>query len=119
MPAKHPLQSVQFFGSKKRATAVAHSKRGTGLSKRIPLLLLGKEGIARVDIRVPVKGGGHVAQIYPVLQKLDSIILPNVGRILRCWIIRKITHVLYQGKAFQEPIQYKAHTRSCFEKCTA
>lgn len=29
-----------------------------------PVLLLGKERFAAVDIRVRVKGGGHVAQIY-------------------------------------------------------
>ena len=29
-----------------------------------PLLLLGKERFAGVDIRVRVRGGGHVAQIY-------------------------------------------------------
>lgn len=29
-----------------------------------PVLLLGKERFAGVDIRVRVKGGGHVAQIY-------------------------------------------------------
>jgi small subunit ribosomal protein S16e len=29
-----------------------------------PLLLLGKEKFEGVDIRVRVKGGGHVARIY-------------------------------------------------------
>ena len=29
-----------------------------------PILLLGKEKFAGVDIRVRVKGGGHIAQIY-------------------------------------------------------
>ena len=29
-----------------------------------PVLLLGKEKFAEVDIRVRVKGGGHVAQVY-------------------------------------------------------
>lgn len=29
-----------------------------------PILLLGKEKFAGVDIRVRVKGGGHVSQIY-------------------------------------------------------
>ena len=33
MPAKGPLQSVQVFGRKKTATAVAHCKRGNGLIK--------------------------------------------------------------------------------------
>uniref|UniRef100_A0A8C8FST6 Small ribosomal subunit protein uS9 n=1 Tax=Oncorhynchus tshawytscha TaxID=74940 RepID=A0A8C8FST6_ONCTS len=82
MPAKGPLQSVQVFGRKKTATAVAHCKRGNGLIKvngrplemiepatlqyklLEPVLLLGKERFAGVDIRVRVKGGGHVAQIY-------------------------------------------------------
>ncbi|KPP63745.1 40S ribosomal protein S16-like [Scleropages formosus] len=84
MPAKGPLQSVQVFGRKKTATAVAHCKRGNGLIKvngrplemiepatlqyklLEPVLLLGKERFAGVDIRVRVKGGGHVAQIYDV-----------------------------------------------------
>uniref|UniRef100_H2MNR2 Small ribosomal subunit protein uS9 n=1 Tax=Oryzias latipes TaxID=8090 RepID=H2MNR2_ORYLA len=82
MPAKGPLQSVQVFGRKKTATAVAHCKRGNGLIKvngrplemvepstlqyklLEPVLLLGKERFAGVDIRVRVKGGGHVAQVY-------------------------------------------------------
>lgn len=29
-----------------------------------PILLLGKERFAEVDIRVRVKGGGHTSQIY-------------------------------------------------------
>uniref|UniRef100_A0A8C9WHW7 Small ribosomal subunit protein uS9 n=1 Tax=Scleropages formosus TaxID=113540 RepID=A0A8C9WHW7_SCLFO len=80
MPAKGPLQSVQVFGRKKTATAVAHCKRGNGLIKvngrplemiepatlqyklLEPVLLLGKERFAGVDIRVRVKGGGHVLQ---------------------------------------------------------
>ncbi|XP_023598016.1 small ribosomal subunit protein uS9 [Trichechus manatus latirostris] len=33
MPSKGPLQSVQVFGRKKTATAVAHCKRGNGLIK--------------------------------------------------------------------------------------
>ncbi|MGH0145636.1 UNVERIFIED_CONTAM: hypothetical protein FKN15_009304 [Acipenser sinensis] len=33
MPTKGPLQSVQVFGRKKTATAVAHCKRGNGLIK--------------------------------------------------------------------------------------
>nr|ACO13777.1 40S ribosomal protein S16 [Esox lucius] len=74
MPAKGPLQSVQVFGRKKTATAVAHCKRGNGLIEvngrplemiepatlqyklLEPVLLLGKERFAGVDIRVRVKG---------------------------------------------------------------
>ena len=35
-----------------------------------PLLLLGKQRFANVDIRVRVKGGGHVSQIYGALLQL-------------------------------------------------
>merc|ERR1711928_112995 len=77
--AKEPIQSVQVFGRKKTATAIAYCKRGHGLIKvngrplsiiepRIlqyklyePILLLGKDRFAGVDIRIKVKGGGHVA----------------------------------------------------------
>uniref|UniRef100_H0VV17 Small ribosomal subunit protein uS9 n=1 Tax=Cavia porcellus TaxID=10141 RepID=H0VV17_CAVPO len=69
MPSKGPLQSVQVFGRKKTATAVAHCKRGNSLIKvngrplemieprtlqyklLEPLLLLGKQRFAGVDIR--------------------------------------------------------------------
>uniref|UniRef100_A0A8C3B0H5 Small ribosomal subunit protein uS9 n=1 Tax=Cyclopterus lumpus TaxID=8103 RepID=A0A8C3B0H5_CYCLU len=95
MPAKGPLQSVQVFGRKKTATAVAHCKRGNGLIKvngrpldmvepatlqyklLEPVLLLGKERFAGVDIRVRVKGGGHVAQIYGK-QELLFFLMINV-----------------------------------------
>ena len=33
-----------------------------------PILLLGKERFALVDIRIRVKGGGHVSQMYAVRQ---------------------------------------------------
>jgi len=67
---------------------VAHTKRGKGLIRlngvpidlvkpdtlRIkavePILLLGKERFANVDIRVRVKGGGHVSQMYAVRQAI-------------------------------------------------
>ncbi|KAK2892665.1 hypothetical protein Q8A67_012653 [Cirrhinus molitorella] len=93
MPAKGPLQSVQVFGRKKTATAVAHCKRGNGLVKvngkplemiepatlqyklLEPLLLLGKERFAGVDIRVRVKGGGHVAQVYAIRQAISKALV--------------------------------------------
>merc|ERR1712129_515914 len=92
-PAKAPVQSVQVFGRKKTATAVAHCKRGNGLIKvngrpldlmepdilrvklQEPVLLLGKERFAGVDIRVRVKGGGHVAQIYAIRQAISKSIV--------------------------------------------
>uniref|UniRef100_A0A3P8X8V4 Small ribosomal subunit protein uS9 n=1 Tax=Esox lucius TaxID=8010 RepID=A0A3P8X8V4_ESOLU len=92
MPAKGPLQSVQVFGRKKTATAVAHCKRGNGLIKVngrplemiepatlqykvSPEEILGSERFAGVDIRVRVKGGGHVAQIYAIRQSISKALV--------------------------------------------
>ncbi|XP_020765015.2 WD repeat-containing protein 93 isoform X5 [Odocoileus virginianus] len=93
MPSKGPLQSVQVFRRKKTATAVAHCKRGNGLIKvngrpqemieprtlqyelLEPVLPLGKERFAGVDIRVRVKGGGHVAQIYAIRQSISKALV--------------------------------------------
>ncbi|XP_002741890.1 small ribosomal subunit protein uS9 [Saccoglossus kowalevskii] len=87
---KGSIQSVQVFGRKKTATAVAHCKRGKGILKvngrpldtlepaalryklQEPILLLGKERFSEVDIRVRVKGGGRVAQIYAIRQAISK-----------------------------------------------
>ena len=75
-------QSVQTFGRKKTAVAVSYCKKGRGLIKingcpielvepeilrfKVfePILLLGRDRFANVDIRIRVKGGGYTAQIY-------------------------------------------------------
>merc|ERR1711928_17258 len=85
--------SVQVFGRKKTATAVAFCKRGNGLIKvngrpldlvepvtlrmkvQEPVLIIGKERFAGIDIRVSVKGGGQVAQMYAVRQAISKAIL--------------------------------------------
>ncbi|GMM51118.1 ribosomal 40S subunit protein S16B [Starmerella bacillaris] len=82
------VPSVQTFGKKKSATAVAHVKQGKGLLKvngapitlvqpevlRLkvyePLLVVGIEKFANLDIRIRVAGGGHVSQIYAIRQAL-------------------------------------------------
>merc|ERR1711865_1150340 len=82
------MESVQTFGRKKTAVAVAHVKRGKGIIKlngspieliqpelmRLkvyePILLLGRERFANIDIRCRVKGGGHIAQCYAVRQAI-------------------------------------------------
>merc|ERR1711994_124036 len=87
---KEPIQSVQVFGRKKTATWVAYCKRGKGLIKvngrpleqvepkalqfklMEPVLLLGKDRFADIDIRIRVKGGGHVSQIYAIRQALSK-----------------------------------------------
>uniref|UniRef100_A0A914WA52 Small ribosomal subunit protein uS9 n=1 Tax=Plectus sambesii TaxID=2011161 RepID=A0A914WA52_9BILA len=90
---KESIQSVQVFGRKKTATAVAYCKKGRGLIKvngrplehvqpeilRIklqePLLIVGKERYNDIDIRIRVKGGGHVAQVYAVRQALAKALV--------------------------------------------
>lgn len=87
------IQAVQVYGRKKTATAVAHCKRGNGLIKvngrpleilepqilryklQEPLLLLGKDRFSGVDIRVKVRGGGHVAQIYAIRQAISKALV--------------------------------------------
>eukprot|EP01128_Nolandella_sp_AFSM9_P009695 TRINITY_DN633_c0_g1_i1.p1 TRINITY_DN633_c0_g1~~TRINITY_DN633_c0_g1_i1.p1 ORF type:complete len:147 (-),score=36.56 TRINITY_DN633_c0_g1_i1:78-518(-) len=86
-------RQVQTFGRKKNATAVALVKDGKG-SIRVngvplaltkpeilrykvhePLLLLGKDVFANIDIRVRVRGGGYVAQIYAIRQAISKGVL--------------------------------------------
>merc|ERR1711872_528546 len=88
MAATTKTPSVQVYGRKKTATAVAHCKRGKGLIKvngkpldlvepatlrfkvQEPILLLGAQRFEGVDIRIRVKGGGRVSQIYAIRQAL-------------------------------------------------
>merc|ERR1711982_310657 len=37
-----------------------------------PVLLLGQDRFADIDIRIRVKGGGHVSQIYAIRQALSK-----------------------------------------------
>ena len=82
------MDSVQTFGRKKTATAVAFVKKGTGnlrvngstislLEPRIlrlktfePMMLIGIDKFQEVDIRVRVKGGGTTSQIYAIRQAI-------------------------------------------------
>ncbi|VUG16921.1 RPS16B [Brettanomyces bruxellensis] len=72
----------------KNATAVAHVKAGRGLIKvngapitlvqpeilrhkvYEPILLVGLDKFANLDIRIRVTGGGHVSQVYAIRQAL-------------------------------------------------
>nr|ACY71273.1 ribosomal protein S16 [Chrysomela tremula] len=90
---KEPIHSVQVFGRKKSATAVAYCKRGRGVLKvngrplsqiepkmlqdklQEPILLLGKDKFSAVDIRVRVNGGGHVSQIYAIRQAISKALV--------------------------------------------
>merc|ERR1712038_2173784 len=91
--SKDPIQSVQTFGRKKTATAVAYCKRGKGLIRvngkpltevepkalqhklLEPVLLLGKDRFADVDVRIRVKGGGRIAQVYAIRQSLSKAVV--------------------------------------------
>ncbi|RYP92234.1 hypothetical protein DL770_001653 [Monosporascus sp. CRB-9-2] len=86
-------QSVQTFGKKKTATAVAHCKAGSGLIKvngqplnlvqpeilrfkvYEPLLIVGLDKFSQVDIRVRVSGGGHTSQVYAVRQAIAKALI--------------------------------------------
>merc|ERR1719244_497227 len=90
---KEPLQSVQTFGRKKSATAVAYCKRGKGSIKvngrplelvepqalqaklMEPILLLGRDRFADIDMRIRVKGGGHTSQFYAIRQALSKALV--------------------------------------------
>eukprot|EP01116_Phalansterium_solitarium_P018282 TRINITY_DN47_c0_g1_i1.p2 TRINITY_DN47_c0_g1~~TRINITY_DN47_c0_g1_i1.p2 ORF type:complete len:163 (-),score=25.87 TRINITY_DN47_c0_g1_i1:101-544(-) len=82
--------SVQTFGRKKTAVAVALVTRGKGLIKvngvpielvepaglrykvYEPVLLLGTTRFSIVDIRVKVSGGGRTSQIYAIRQAISK-----------------------------------------------
>ena len=109
---KDPIKSVQTFGRKKTATAVAYCKHGKGIVRvngrpleqvepkplqfklQEPILLLGKDRFSEVDIRIRVKGGGRVSQIYAIRQALSKAL---VAYYQKCKII------LLSLKAFLEP----------------
>ncbi len=85
--------SVQVFGKKKTAIAVAYCTRGKGMIRvngqpleliepeilRIkvqePILLLGASRFEGVDIRIKVKGGGYTAQIYAIRQAISKALV--------------------------------------------
>lgn len=87
------VKSVQVFGRKKTATAVAQCKPGKGLIrvndrpldlvepqvlkfKLIePILLIGQDKFSDVDIKVRVSGGGRVAQIYAIRQAISRALV--------------------------------------------
>merc|ERR1712159_464430 len=87
------MESVQTFGRKKTAVAVAFVKRGAGRCKingvpielvepealryKVwePILLLGAQRYSEVDIRIRVKGGGYTSQIYAIRQAIAKALV--------------------------------------------
>eukprot|EP01025_Chloroclados_australasicus_P030297 TRINITY_DN3040_c0_g1_i1.p2 TRINITY_DN3040_c0_g1~~TRINITY_DN3040_c0_g1_i1.p2 ORF type:complete len:152 (-),score=13.82 TRINITY_DN3040_c0_g1_i1:93-548(-) len=86
-------RSVQVFGKKKTATAVASCKAGRGLVKvngvplnllrpeilrtkvMEPFYILGDNVFNQVDIRIRVKGGGSTSQVYAIRQAIAKAIV--------------------------------------------
>merc|ERR1712107_158422 len=73
------VKSVQVFGRKKTATAVAYCKAGRGLIKLngTPIELVRPEILrfSVIDIRIRVKGGGYTSQIYAIRQAIAKAIV--------------------------------------------
>ena len=100
------IQSVQVFGRKKNAVAVAYAKPGRGLIKvngkpiellepkslrekaYEPVLILGAERFSGIDMRVRVKGGGSVAQLYAIRQSIAKALVSYYQKCkLWCWFV--------------------------------
>jgi small subunit ribosomal protein S16e len=93
MAAKEPIRSVQVFGRKRTATAVAYCTDGAGLIKLNgtplslvasqtlksklfePLNLIGQEKWGNLNIRLRVNGGGNVSQIYALRQAIAKAVI--------------------------------------------
>lgn len=87
------IKSVQTFGRKKNATAVAHCTNGTGhirvngkalnliepeslrLKVYEPILLVGGNKFKELNIKCRVKGGGAANQVYAVRQAISKALL--------------------------------------------
>merc|ERR1712094_124394 len=96
----HTMETVQTFGRKREAVAVAFVKKGKGLIKvnggpielvqpeslrfKVwePVLLLGANRYREVDIRIRVKGGGYTSQLYAIRQQLAKLSLHGTRNML-------------------------------------
>ncbi|KAJ7225570.1 ribosomal protein S9 [Mycena pura] len=92
------VKAVQTFGKKKTATAVAHAREGRGLIRvngspvnlvqpeilRLkvyePILVVGEDEFAGIDIRVRVKGGGHTSQVYAIRQAIAKALVAYTAK---------------------------------------
>lgn len=93
MASPAPTEIVHVFGRKRHAIAVAHCQRGRGhirvngapietiqpvvLRYKVlePLLLLGQDRFSNLDLRIRVRGGGFVAQLYAIRQAISKAIV--------------------------------------------
>ena len=56
-----------------------------------PILLLGKDRFADVDIRIRVKGGGHTSQIYAIRQALSKSLVAYYQKCKWCHVTNTTT----------------------------
>ena len=85
---KPNLETALTFGKKKTSLAVATVTMGKGMIRvngvplhlvepevlrakiMEPVLLIGQQKFSKIDIRIKVKGGGYVSQIYAIRQAI-------------------------------------------------
>lgn len=107
-------QLAQCFGRKKNAVAVATVRAGKGVlrvngspiellepqSLRVkvlePVLLLGLKRFQNLDIRIRVRGGGYVAQIYAIRQALSKGVVAYYQKYVNETEKREIKELLLQ-----------------------
>ncbi|KAJ7390950.1 40S ribosomal protein S16 [Desmophyllum pertusum] len=112
------LLPIEECEDKKTATAVAFCKRGNGMIKingcpldlvepstlrykvQEPILLLGKERFEGVDIRVRVKGGGHVSRIYAIRQAISKALVAYYQKFVDEVSKKEIRDILIQYGPF-------------------
>jgi small subunit ribosomal protein S16e len=100
MPASQ--KAVQTFGRKRNAVAVALAREGKGhvrlngqplslvepsimrVKTLEPILLLGKDKFAGIDVRMRVRGGGQSAQVYAVRQALAKAVVAYAHKCEFC-----------------------------------
>ena len=91
---------IYLVSSDQTATAVAHAREGRGLIRingspinlvqpeilRLkvyePVLVVGEESFAPLDIRVRVKGGGHTSQVYAIRQAIAKALVAYYAKYL-------------------------------------
>merc|ERR1711936_267503 len=66
------LQKRKGFDQGKWPTTRTSRAKALQYKLQEPILLLGKDRFADVDIRIRVKGGGHNSQIYAIRQALSK-----------------------------------------------
>ena len=107
-------QVVQCFGRKKNSVAVAAVKSGKGVLRvngsplellepqalRVkvlePVLLLGLKRFQNLDIRIRVRGGGYVSQIYAIRQALSKGVVAFYQKYVNETEKREIKELLLQ-----------------------